>query len=189
MSIFIIDQTEFLKNLLIKYRFVIYSLLFLLGIFLFSSNIANKYARENYANVNNVIKDLKSNNLDLYLLTNNLDVQASWLFNGFKNIYLTNGFNNSLSDYQIENAFSKFLKNTFKEDSPFEEIIKFQNKEDGNRNSIISYFLNYKYEANSLKIFSNKDDFTIDEQKKIRDTSPLRSQMHIIPNSEKKKID
>ena len=188
LIIFIIDQTKFLKNLLIKYRFVTYSLLFLLGIFLFSSNIANKYVRESYANVNNVIKDLKSNNLDLYLLTNNLDVQASWLFNGFENIYLTNGFNNSLSDNQIESAFSKFLKNTFKEDSSFEEIIKFQNKEDSNRNSIISYFLNYKYQANSLKIFGNKDDFTIDEQKKIRDTSPLRSQMHIIPNSEKKRL-
>ncbi len=188
LSVLIIDKTEFLKNLLTKYRYVIYSLLFCLGIFFSFSNLTNKNVRENFAKVNNEIKDLKFNNLDLYLLTNNLDVQASWLFNGFKNIYLTNGFNNSLSDYQIENAFSKVLKNTFKEDSAFEEIIKYQNKTDRNRNSIISYFLNYKYQANSIRIFGDKDDFTIDEQKKIEDTSPLRSQMHILPNSEKTRL-
>lgn len=188
LSVLIIDKTEFLKNLLTKYRYAIYSLLFCLGIVFSFSNLTNKNVRENYAKVNNVIKDLKFNNLDLYLLTNNLGVQASWLFNGFKNIYLTNGFNNSLSDYQIENAFSKFLKNTFKEDSAFEEIIKYQNKADSNRNSIISYFLNYKYQANPIRIFGDKEDFTIDEQKKIQDTSPLRSQMHILPNSEKTRL-
>tara|TARA_B100001093_G_C26839665_1_gene1019968 strand:+ start:189 stop:2033 length:1845 start_codon:yes stop_codon:yes gene_type:complete len=188
LSVMIIDKTEFLKNLLTKYRYVIYSLLFCLGIIFSFSNLTNKNERENFAKVNNEIKDLKFNNLDLYLLTNNLNVQASWLFNGFKNIYLTNGFNNSLSDYQIENTFSKVLKNTFKEDSAFEEIIKYQNKADRNRNSIISYFLNYKYQANSIRIFGDKDDFTIEEQKKIEDTSPLRSQMHILPNSEKTRL-
>ncbi len=188
LSVLIIDKTEYFKKLVAKYRFFIYFSLFLLGIFFSFSNLINKDSRENYAKVNNVIKDLKSNNLDFYLLTNNLNVQAGWLFNGLKNIYLTNGFNNSLSDNQIEIAFSKFLKNTFKDDSPFEEIIKYKNKVDSNRNTIISYFLNYKYQANSIRVFSDKDDFTLDEQKKIEETSPLRSQMHILPNSEKKRL-
>ena len=52
----------------------------------------------------------------------------------------------------------------------------------------ISYFLNYKYQANSIRVFGDRDDFTIDEQKKIEETSPLRSQMHILPNSEKKRL-
>jgi hypothetical protein len=48
--------------------------------------------------------------------------------------------------------------------------------------------LNYKYQANSLNVFSNKDDFTLVEQKRIKETSPLRSQTHILPISEKMRI-
>ena len=188
LIVLIINKTEYFKNLLIKYRFFVYSLFFFLGIFFSFSNMIDKEKRENFVKVNNVIKDLKSNNLDFYLLTNNLNVQAGWLFNGYKYIYLTNGFNNSLSDNQIEIAFSKFLKNTFKDDSAFEEIIKYKNKANSNRNSIISYFLNYKYQANSIRVFTEKDDFTLDEQKEIKDTSPLRSQIHILPISEKKRL-
>ena len=101
---------------------------------------------------------------------------------------MTNGFNNSLSDHQIEKALSKVLKSIFKKNSEFEELIEYKNIKDNNRNSIIGYFLNYKYQANSLHTFSNKNDFTLVEQKKIQETSPLRSQTHILPNSEKKRI-
>jgi len=186
--ILIINNLKFLRNLLTKYRFLIYVLIFFLGIIFNSSNLINKDQRHNYAKVNNVIKQLKFNNTDAYLFTNNLYVQAGWLFNGFNNIYLTNGFNNSLSDHQIEKALSKVLKSIFKKDSEFEEIIKYKNKKDNDRNSIISYFLNYKYQANSLHVFSNKKDFTLVEQNKIKVSSPLRSQIHILPNSEKKRI-
>ena len=92
------------------------------------------------------------------------------------------------SNNQIELAFSKVLKSIFKENSKFEEIIEYKNKKDNNRNSIISYFLNYKYQANSIHVFSNKDDFTLAEQKSIKETSPLRSQAHILPISEKMRI-
>jgi len=163
-------------------------LIFFLGIIFNSSNLINKDQRHNYAKVNNVIKQLKFNNTETYLFTNNLNVQVGWLFNGFNNIYLTNGFNNSLSDYQIEKALSKVLKSIFKKNSEFEEIIEYKNKKDNNRNSIISYFLNYKYQANSLHVFGDKNDFTLVEQKKIKESSPLRSQIHILPNSEKKRI-
>ena len=186
--ILIINNLKPLRNLLTKYRFLIYVLIFFLGIIFNSSNLINKDQRHNYAKVNNVIKQLKFNNTDAYLFTNNLYVQAGWLFNGFNNIYLTNGFNNSLSDHQIEKALSKVLKSIFKKDSEFEEIIKYKNKKDNDRNSIISYFLNYKYQANSLHVFSNKNDFTLMEQNKIKVSSPLRSQIHILPNSEKKRI-
>ena len=186
--ILIINNLKFLRNLLTKYRFLIYFFIFFCGIIFNSSNLINKDQRHNYAKVNNIIKQLKFNNTDAYLFTNNLNVQVGWLFNGLNNIYLTNGFNNSVSDYQIEKAFSKVLKNIFKKNSEFEEIIEFKNKKDNNRNSIISYFLNYKYQANSLHVFSDKNDFTLEEQKKIQESSPLRSQIHILPNSEKKRI-
>ena len=186
--ILIINNLKFLRNLLTKYRFLIYIFIFFLGIIFNSSNLINKDQRHNYAKVNNIIKQLKFNNSDTYLFTNNLYAQAGWLFNGFNNIYLTNGFNNSLSDHQIEKALSKVLKSIFKKDSEFEEIIKYKNKKDNDRNSIISYFLNYKYQANSLHVFSNKNDFTLMEQNKIGVSSPLRSQIHILPNSEKKRI-
>ena len=166
---------------------MIYFLIFFLGIIFNSSNLIKEAKKEKYANVNNIIKQLKFNNTDAYLFTNNLNVQVGWLFNGLNNIYLTNGFNNSLSDHQIEKAFSKVLKAIFKKNSEFEEIIEFKNKKD-NINSIISYFLNYKYQANSLHVFSDKNDFTLEEQKKIQESSPLRSQIHILPNSEKKRI-
>ena len=78
----------------------------ILGIIFNFSNLTNRVQRQNYATVNNVIKELKFNNIETYLFTNDLKVQADWLFNGFNNIYLTNGFNNSLSDNQIELAFS-----------------------------------------------------------------------------------
>jgi len=186
--ILIINNLKFLRNLLTKYRFLIYSLIFFLGIIFNYSNLINKDQRQNYAKVNNVIKQLRFNNTETYLFTNNLNVQAGWLFNGFDNIYLTNGFNNSLSDHQIEKALSKVLKSIFKKNSEFEELIEYKNIKDNNRNSIIGYFLNYKYQANSLHTFSNKNDFTLVEQKKIQETSPLRSQTHILPNSEKKRI-
>jgi|APSaa5957512535_1039671.scaffolds.fasta_scaffold08289_4 hypothetical protein len=186
--ILIIYNLKFLRNLLTKYRFLIYFLIFFLGIIFNFSNLTNRVQRQNYATVNNVIKELKFNNIETYLFTNDLKVQADWLFNGFNNIYLTNGFNNSLSDNQIELAFSKVLKSIFKENSKFEEIIEYKNKKDNNRNSIISHFLNYKYQANSLNVFSNKDDFTLVEQKRIKETSPLRSQTHILPISEKMRI-
>ena len=186
--ILIINNLKFLRNLLTKYRFLIYSLIFFLGIIFNYSNLINKDQRQNYAKVNNVIKQLRFNNTGTYLFTNNLNVQAGWLFNGFDNIYLTNGFNNSLSDHQIEKALSKVLKSIFKKNSEFEELIEYKNIKDNNRNSIIGYFLNYKYQANSLHTFSNKNDFTLVEQKKIQETSPLRSQTHILPNSEKKRI-
>jgi len=186
--ILIINNLKFLRNLITKYRFLIYFFIFFSGIIFTSSNLINKDQRHNYAKVNNIIKQLKFNNTDAYLFTNNLNVQVGWLFNGLNNIYLTNGFNNSLSDYQIEKAFSKVLKTIFKKNSEFEEIIEFKNKKDNDRNSIISYFLNYKYQANSLHVFNDKNDFTLEEQKKIKESSPLRSQTHILPNSEKKRI-
>jgi hypothetical protein len=186
--ILIIDNLKFLRNLLIKYRFLIYLFIFFLGIIFNLSNLTNKVQRENYLKVNNVIKALKFNDTKTYLFTNDLKAQSDWLFNGFNNIYLTNGFNNSLSDNQIELAFSKVLKSIFKENSKFKEIIEYKNKKDNNRNSIISHFLNYKYQANSIHVFSNKDDFTLVEQKKIKETSPLRSQTHILPISEKIRI-
>ena len=87
--ILIIDNLKFLRNLLIKYRFLIYLFIFFLGIIFNLSNLTNKVQRENYLKVNNVIKALKFNDTKTYLFTNDLKAQSDWLFNGFNNIYLT----------------------------------------------------------------------------------------------------
>jgi len=187
--VFIINNFKFVKNLLTKFRYSIYLILFFLGLIFSSSNLLDKDSRKSYVEMDNILKQLKFNHQDSYLFTNNLHIQAGWLFNEFRNIYLTNGFNNSLNDDQIEEAFSKVLKSVFKENSEFKEIINYKNKKDGYRNSIISYFLNYKYQANSLHLFNHKKDYTLEEQKIIKESSPLRSQMHIIPTSEKKRIN
>tara|TARA_B100000795_G_scaffold249524_1_gene217118 strand:- start:1897 stop:3738 length:1842 start_codon:yes stop_codon:yes gene_type:complete len=186
---FIINNFKFIKNLLTKFRHLIYLILFFLGLIFSSPNLLDKDLRESYVKIDNILKQLKSNHQDSYLFTNNLQIQTGWLFNGFRNIYLTNGFNNSLNDNQIEEAFSKVLKSTFKENSEFKEILQYKNEKDNYRNSIISYFLNYKYQANSLHTFSDKNDYTLREQKNIKESSPLRNQMHIIPTSEKKRIN
>ena len=186
---FIINNFKFIKNLLTKFRHLIYLILFFLGLIFSSPNLLDKDLRESYVKIDNILKQLKSNHQDSYLFTNNLQIQTGWLFNGFRNIYLTNGFNNSLNDNQIEEAFSKVLKSTFKENSEFKEILQYKNEKDNYKNSIINYFLNYKYQANSLHTFSDKNDYTLREQKNIKESSPLRNQMHIIPTSEKKRIN
>ena len=187
--IFIINHYKFFKNILTKLRFFIYLLLLFLGLIFSSSNLLNKDTRESYVKINNLLKQLKSNHSDSYLFTNNLQIQTGWLFNGFNNIYLTNGFNNSLNDNQIEEAFSKVLKSIFREDSEFKEILQYKNEKDNHRNSLISYFLNYKYQANSFYKFSNNNDYTLEELKMIQGSSPLRAQIHILPISEKKRIN
>jgi hypothetical protein len=186
--VFIINHFNFFKNLLTKFRFIIYLLLFFLGLIFSSSNLLNKDLREGYVKIDNILKQLKSNHQDSYLFTNNLQIQTGWLFNGFRNIYLTNGFNNSLNDNQIEEAFSKVLKNLFKENAEFIKILDYKNEKDNYRNSIISYFFNYKYQANSFYKFSNNDDYTLEEIKMIKKSSPLRSQTHVLPISEKIRI-
>ncbi len=186
--VFIINHFYFFKNLLTKFRFIVYLILLFLGLIFSSSNLLNKDTRESYIKIDNILKQLRSNHHNTYLFTNNLRIQTGWLFNGFSNIYLTNGFNNSLNDNQIEEAFSKFLKSTFKENSEFKEILQYKNEKDNHRNSLISYFLNYKYQANSFYKFSNNNDYTLEELKMIQGSSPLRSQIHILPISEKKRI-
>ena len=186
--VLIINHFYFFKNLLTKFRFIIYLTLLFLGLIFSSSNLLNKDTRESYIKVDNTLKQLRSNHHNAYLFTNNLRIQTGWLFNGFSNIYLTNGFNNSLNNNQIEDSFSKILKHLFKENAEFVKILDYKNEKDNHRNSITSYFFNYKYQANSFYKFSNNDDYTLEEIKMIKKSSPLRSQLHVLPISEKKRI-
>jgi hypothetical protein len=146
--VFIINYFNFFKNLLTKFKFIIYLLLFFLGLIFSSSNLLNKDLREGYVKVDSILKQLKSNHQDTYLFTNDLRIQTGWLFNGFSSIYLTNGFNNSLNNNQIEDSFSKILRHVFKENSEFNKILDYKNEKDNHRNSLISYFLNQSFLAN-----------------------------------------
>ena len=179
----IINNFQKLTSQLVNFRFIIYVFIFFIALFINSLKLENIDSRKNFTNLNSVLNNFKSEKKDLYLFTNNLRVQSLWLLRGFSNIYITNGFNNSLNDKQIEEHFSKSLRFIFNDDSDFIKLLKFKNNKD-HRNSIISHFFSYKYQANSLYTFSEANDYTLEEIQKIKNSSPLRLQIHIIPKSE-----
>ena len=46
----------------------------------------------------------------------------------------------------------------------------------------------YKYEANSFKTYSSINQYKIDQQEKIKNTSPLRATSHFVPQDELKRL-
>ena len=139
-------------------------------------------------NLNFVANFLKKNNLygsKKVLFSNNHKILNLWIHNDNKYLLIPPSFSNSLKDEQIEDHLLHFLSYL---KFPESKLISLFEK---NIDSI--YFpwnlLNsYKYEANSFKTYSSINQYKIDQQEKIKNTSPLRATSHFVPQDELKRL-
>ena len=145
-----------------------------------SKNISN-FEREDLTNLE-ILHQNNKNKLN-GLLTFDIKTQVWWLFKKKKLATIDSSLN---SQKHLHNELSyidalKFLNISKNE---FSRIIS--NKKQGWRyyNNYIRYFSWYKYQANSLITYKNKNDYDPHLLNYIKKSSPTKTMQFIIPNSE-----
>jgi hypothetical protein len=117
------------------------------------------------------------------LFTNDLAIINLWLHHKNKYLSVPEGFSNSLTDSQVEQSLFSVLKSLNIDNNGFK---KFLNLKLPDGRSFFSLFLfTYKYQANSLKYFSDINNYLPDQRFKILKTSPLRATSNVVPENEK----
>jgi hypothetical protein len=132
---------------------------------------------------------LKNNNLfntNLKLFSNDSGVNNLWLINGNKKLLLTDGWINSMKNKDIEYLYFNSLKAFGVEKNQLENFLSINKPLI--RPDFFNFLFNYQYQANLLQSFSPIDDYDTYSQKLINKTSMFRSQLQIIPESEKLRI-
>ena len=135
---------------------------------------------ESYIQNQKIIKTKKK------LFTNDLKIMNLWLFNKNNNLIISDGFTNSLNNKDIEFNFINSLKDfgvTTKELKNFLSLGKSEI-----RNDLLMRLFIYRYQANSLYTFSEISNYSNDLRDKIKNTSPFRAQLQVMPEDEKKKL-
>lgn len=167
----------------------IYSLFFICCLVVFLNNrfvVLNINQREDINLINSFLLKNNIKNTSKILLTNDLRIINLWLYHKNKYLSLPEGFSNSLTDYQIEESLLLVFKSLNINDEEFKKFINLKSK-DG-RNFFSTFLFNYKYQANSFKIFSNLNNYSNYDKAVILKTSPLRASSNIVPESEIKNI-
>lgn len=177
-----------LENLLIKYKLIYF--LFLISFL--SVFLANRLAiiqieqRKDINLINNFLLKNNIQNTNKILFTNDLKIINLWLHHKNKYLSVPEGFSNSLTDDQIKQSLFTLLKSLNIQEGKFIEFLNLKLK-DG-RSFYSTFYFAYKYQANSLKLFSNISNYLPAERIKIINTSPLRASANIIPQNEKLNI-
>ena len=171
------------------------SLIFFLCYSFYSLNL-NNFADSNYKTsreeFNNVTKKIRSIDKikDISILTFNTDFMIWAIMNDVKYLSLINGLFSSKTDIMIEeDIFSAFkLLNLSNEN--FDKFLNNENNKSSWRylNLNISTFFFYKYQANSMITFKNMKEFTDEELKFLKKSSPILHQQSIIPQLELKRL-
>ena len=167
---------------------------FLFIIIIFFSNIyISKYFLDKNKNQINDIQNIQELiikndliNSNKKLFTNDLNVMNLWLFNKNNQLVISDGFTNSLKNEQIEFNLINSLKDFEISESEFKKLISF-NKSKMRDDLFMSLFI-YRYQANSLYVFSDIEQYTQNMRSDIIKTSPFRAQSQITPEDEKRRL-
>lgn len=174
----------------LNFNFVI---LFLFLIFISSSfQIEKKLSLKNKSERNELNKiqefldenDLKGSKKKLF--TNDLSLMNIWLLNNNSELLVSDGFTNTLTNEQIEFNLINNLKHFKITEDKFMKIISLN--ENKIRDPLFLRLFTYKYQANSLHLFSKIDDYSLSLHNRIKHSSPFNAQLQIVPEDEKLRL-
>ncbi len=190
---YLIISLNFILNnkIIIKYSLII-KLILIFAVFISNTYAAKKIYQkdsiyiEETQKVESYIQNQKIIKTKKKLFTNDLKIMNLWLFNKNNNLIISDGFTNSLNNKDIEFNFINSLKDfgvTTKELKNFLSLGKSEI-----RNDLLMRLFIYRYQANSLYTFSEISNYSNDLRDKIKNTSPFRAQLQVMPEDEKKKL-
>lgn len=186
--VFLYFSILFYRNFksLLTNSMLIYILFFICCVVVFFNNRSiaiNLTQRQDINLINSFLIKNNINSTDKILFTNDLKINNLWLFHKNKYLSVADGFSNSLTDSQVEQSLFSVFKSLNIDNNGFNKFLDVKTP-DGR--SYFSLFLfNYKYQANSLKHFSDINNYLPDQRFKILNTSPLRVSSNVVPQNEK----
>ena len=182
--------------LLIKFDKIInLSLILFLCFSFYSSNLNNfedinhKTSRKEFNNVTKKIRSIdKIENISI--LTFDTDFMIWAIMNDIKYLSLINGLFSSKTDRMIEEDIFSAFKVLNLSTENFNKFLNNENDKSSWRylNLNISTFFFYKYQANSMITFKNMKEFTDEELKFLKRSSPILHQQSIIPKLELERL-
>ena len=128
--------------------------------------------------------DLKGSKKKLF--TNDLSLMNIWLLNNNSELLVSDGFTNTLTNEQIEFNLINNLKHFKITEDKFMKIISLN--ENKIRDPLFLRLFTYKYQANSLHLFSKIDDYSLSLHNRIKHSSPFKAQLQIVPEDEKLRL-
>jgi hypothetical protein len=167
------------NSILVYFLFFIFSLVVLLNYKFIAVNINQ---RQDINLINNFLISNNIANTNKTLFTNDLHVINLWLHHKNKYLSIPEGFSNSLTDNQVEKSLFSLFKSLNINNNEFKKFLDIKGA-DG-RSFFSTYFFIYKYQANSLKHFSDINKYLPDQKNQILNTSPLRASSNIMPEDE-----
>ena len=128
--------------------------------------------------------DLKGSKKKLF--TNDLSLMNIWLLNNNSELLVSDGFTNTLTNEQIEFTLINNLKHFNITEDKFMKIISLN--ENKIRDPLFLRLFTYKYQANSLHLFSAIEDYSLSLHNRIKQSSPFKAQLQIVPEDEKLRL-
>ena len=144
---------------------------------------------ENYDEIKKInffLKENKFENTEKTLFTYDQRIMNLWLLKKNKNLIISYGFANSLSNEIIENNLINSLKSFGWNENDFYNFLSVG--ETIIRDSWSMYLFIYQYQANSLYTYSQIENYLDEFRKTIKNTSPLRAQIQVMPEDEKLRL-
>ncbi len=183
-----IKKSKFSKNL-INDKIIFVPILFFL--ILHSIYEVNDFSKKKESiretiKLEKFLDDKKIYNTKYKLFTNDRIATNIWLLKKNNNLLISDGFNNSLKNSQIEYNLINSLKHFGFSEKKFKSFISLGRTEV--RNSLFLGLFVYRYQANSLYTYSDLEYYSNDLQDRIKNTSPFRAQSQIMPENEKKRL-
>jgi len=183
----LIIKTKF-KYLIKNISIYILILTFVCLNFIYTNNnlLKDKIYKNQIVSIEKFLDDNNLRKIDYKLFTNDIFISNLWLQKKNSNLIISDGFTNSLQNFQIEFNLFNSLKIFGFDNTQFSEFISLGSSEI--RNPFFLFFFNYLYQANSLTTYSNIVNYSEDIKDFILNTSPFRVQIQIIPEDEKKRF-
>ena len=150
--------------------------------------LKNQNDRSVFNDINTILIKNEIINSKTNLFTNSIRIANLWTFNQNKNLIISDGFVNAIKDEKIIKNLVIGLKLIGVSREEFIKILNFKGPHYTQRNPLIQYLFNYKYQANKFQQFSSNKHYTSDELERIKNTSPLRVMANILPQDEKNKF-
>ena len=177
---------RFKENNLMK-LFSILTIFVLISIQNYNTLLASS-GRDHINKFNQIILDNNITNSNTNLFTNDIFFSQTWLFNSNPNLIISDGFTNAMKDKEIINNLIKGSKLIGVNSNEFREIINFEGKTHYGRNPLTTLLFNYKYQANKFRKFSKDDQYTSSQNILIKQISPLRVMINILPIDQKEML-
>ena len=188
---------NFLKNALNNklYKAINIFLIFFISVSFYLPHL-NKFTDINYKDsrmeFNKITKTIKKIDeiKNVSILTFDSDFMIWAIMNDIKYLTLINGLFSSKKDEMIEKDIFSAFKILGLDIDNFNKFIDNKNDKSSWRylNNNISTFFFYKYQANSMIVYRDMQEFTEDELKFIKKSSPILHQQSIVPQLELERL-